>query len=106
LLFFKHRKETLKDIEINVFTPELASSFVDTKDGKTWAGWAPWYVRILKERYEGVKEMHRLFGRAIGKRIQGFCEDCAMEEYREAMEERFDGDAHMHASNTGVHNED
>jgi hypothetical protein len=106
MLLFSHRKTTLKDVRVNIFTPELGNSYVDVKDGTTWTGWAPYYVRILKDRHEGVREMHGLFGRAIVKRINGFCEDCSLEEYREAMEERFDGDAHMHASNTGVHNGD
>lgn len=47
-----------------------------------------------------------LFGRAIMKKVEGYCDDCAMEEYREALKENFDGDANMHASNTGFHNGD
>lgn len=106
MLFFAHRKATLEDIKINVITPELASTVVDSKDWKTWKGYQPWYVRILKERHEGAVEMHRLFGRAIKKKIEGFCDDCAMEEYLEALKEKFDGDAHKHASNTAGHNGD
>lgn len=71
-----------------------------------WTGWQPWYVRMLKERHEGAKEMHRLFGRAIEKRIKGLCEHCSLTEYREALEARFDGEGHQHASNTGAHSGD
>jgi hypothetical protein len=106
LLFFTNRKAKFKNVHINIFTSEIRNSYIDVKDGKKWTGWAPWYVRILKERHDGVREMHRLFGKAIAKRIMGFCEDCSLEEYRETLEEKLDGDVHMHASNTGIHNGD
>lgn len=106
MLFFAHRKSTLKDIKITVSTPELARTHVNAWDDKLWERYQPWYVRLLKERHDNTKELHELFGRAIAKRVEGFCEHCAMEEYREALKEKFDGEANMHASNTGSHNAD
>lgn len=106
MLFFARRKPTLQDIKIKVFTPELAQTYVNAWDDKLWATYRPWYVRLLKERHENTEEMHMLFGRAIMKKVEGYCDDCAMEEYREALKENFDGDANMHASNTGFHNGD
>lgn len=106
MLLFALRNSTLQYIKIRVFTPELAHTFVNAWDDKLWATYRPWYVRMLKERHENTKELHRLFGLAIAKKVRGFCNDCAMEEYLEAMKEKFDGDANMHASNTGLHNGD
>lgn len=106
MLFFARRNSTLQDVKIRVFTPELAQTYVNAWDDKLWSTYQPWYVRLLQERHKNVKELYRLFGQAIAKKIKGLCDECAIEEYREALKERFDGDANMHASNTGFHNSD
>jgi hypothetical protein len=100
LLFFAHRKNTLRKTVVNVFTPEIRNTAVDVYSDQ-WVGYMPWYVRMLVERHEGVREMYRLFGKAIAKRIGGMCEDCALEEYREVLEGRLHGFVHQHASNSG-----
>jgi hypothetical protein len=101
LLFIFGCLKHLNDVEVNVFSSEVERTKINVKDGNIWGQYYPWYVRMLVEQHGAAAELHKLFGKAIAMKIQGFCDDCALEEYRDACQNkhRF----WVHPSNMGEH---
>jgi hypothetical protein len=99
LLLFGRLKH-LEAVKVNIFTPETEKTKIDVKDGCIWGRFYPWYVRMLVDQHSVAAKQHMLFGRAIAMKIQGFCDDCALERYKDACQrERF----WVHPSNIGEH---
>lgn len=90
LLCFKQLQD-LKEVEVHVFSPFRRSTFIDVNDINRWAGFTPEYIRQLVANDNGNNELHELFGLAISMKILGYCDDCCLEELRDALSGRWSG---------------
>jgi hypothetical protein len=81
LLYFKQLQE-LKEVEVHVHSPYRRSTFFDVN---RWEDVPAFYVRQLVINDKGNNELHELFGLAVSMKILGFCDDCCLEELRDAL---------------------
>ena len=81
LLYFKQLQE-LKEVEVHVHSPCRRSTLFDNK---WYEHLPPLYIRQLTLNDKGNNELHELFGLAVSMKILGFCDDCCLEELREAI---------------------
>ena len=88
LLYFKQLHK-LKEVEVHVFSPFRRSTFIDISDINRWLGFSPGYIRQLVRNDFGNNELHELFGLAISMKILGYCDDCCLEELRDALSGRW-----------------
>jgi len=94
LLYFTYL-EHLKTVEVHVFSPWRRATSVDSDNLRLWQNTSPQHVRELIQNHHGNVEMHELFGVAIAKKILGFCNDCAMEELVEAINDKWSSITHQ-----------
>jgi len=88
LLFFE-RLQHLKTVEVHIFSCWRRATEIDKNNLRLWQGSSPQAVRQLIQNHHGNVEIHELFGAAIAKKILGFCDDCALEEFVEAINEKW-----------------
>jgi hypothetical protein len=74
---------------VHVFSPFRRSTFIDISDINRWLGFSPGYIRQLVRNDFGNNELHELFGLAISMKILGYCDDCCLEELRDALSGRW-----------------
>ena len=85
----------LKKVEVHIFSPWRCATSVDRYDLRRWQNTPPQEARQLIQNHHGNVEMHELFGAAIAKKILGFCDDCAMEELVEAINDKWSSITHQ-----------
>jgi hypothetical protein len=86
-LHFQKLKQ-LENVSVRLSSVETMRTKVNVKDGNGWLHHPPWYVRMLVQQNQAVEDIHRLFGMAIAMNILGYCDDCALEQYEEAVRGR------------------
>ena len=81
LLYFKHLQE-LKEVEVHVFSRcRRRTTLIDLVYPP------PFYINefVAMAMDNGSIELHELFGLAISMKILGYCDECCLEELRDAL---------------------